>query len=138
VLVCIGHDYSQDPKAVPQNIYISGNDGFYSEMIKLAGGENAYGGSIPNPAVSFESIISMNPQIIIDILPPANASIDGEIIKKQWQNLSNIDAIKNNRIYVFAEAYMSIPGPRFINIIEKIAEVIKPFTQSKEDERKNN
>ncbi len=138
VLVCIGHDYSQDPKAAVQNIYIAGNDGFYSEMIKLAGGQNAYTGSIPNPAVGFESIISMNPQIIIDILPPANASIDDEIIKKQWQNLSDIDATKNNRIYVFSEDYMSIPGPRFVNIIEKIAEAIKPAIQAEEDERKSN
>ena len=138
VLVCIGHDYSQDPSAKPQNIYIAGNDGFYSEMIKLAGGQNAYSGSIPNPAVSFESMISMNPQIIIDILPPANASIESKIIEKQWQNLSDIDAAKNNRIYVFSEDYMSIPGPRFINIIEKIAGIINPPIQTEEDERKNN
>jgi len=137
VLVCIGHDYSQDPSAKPQNIYIAGNDGFYSEMIKLAGGQNAYSGSIPNPAVSFESMISMNPQIIIDILPPANANIDSEIVKKQWRNLSDIDAVKNNRIYVFAEDYMSIPGPRFINIIEKIAGVINRPVKF-EDEQKNN
>jgi iron complex transport system substrate-binding protein len=137
VLVCVGHDYSQDPSAKPQNIYIAGKDGFYSEMIKFAGGQNAYTGSIPNPAVSFESAISMNPQIIIDILPPKNANIDSEIVKKQWQNLSDIDAVKNNRIYVFAEDYMSIPGPRFINIIEKIAGVINRPSQTN-DARKNN
>ncbi|MGA2914931.1 MAG: helical backbone metal receptor [Sedimentisphaerales bacterium] len=130
VLVCIGHDYSQDPSAKLQNIYIAGNDGFYSEMIKLAGGQNAYTGSIANPAVSFESIIAMNPQIIIDILPPANVNIDTEIIKKQWQNFSDIDAVKNNRIYLFMEDYMSIPGPRFINIIEKFAQVINQPAQT--------
>lgn len=124
VLISIGHDYSQDAGAMPKNIYIAGNDGFYSEIIKLAGGQNAYTGSIPDPAVNFESIVSMNPQIIIDILPPANANTDGETVKKQWQNLSDIDAAKNDRIYVFSEDYMSIPGPRFINIIEKIAEAI--------------
>jgi iron complex transport system substrate-binding protein len=128
VLVCIGHNYSQDPSAKLQNIYIAGNDGFYSEMIKLAGGKNAYTGNVANPTVSFESIISMNPQIIIDILPPANVNIDSEIIKKQWRNLSDIDAVKNGRIYVFSEDYMSIPGPRFIDIIERIADIIKQST----------
>jgi iron complex transport system substrate-binding protein len=110
---------------VPQNIYIAGNDGFYSRMISFAGGRNAYTGGIPNPAVGFESVISMNPQIIIDILPPANVNMS-EIVKKQWLNLGETDAVKNDRIYTFAEDYMSIPGPRFINIIEKIAGAINP------------
>ena len=137
VLVCIGHDYSQDPSAKPQNIYLAGNDGFYSEMIKFAGGQNAYTGGIPNPAVSYESIISMNPQVIIDILPPTSSNADSEIAKKQWLNLGGIDAVKNKRIYVFTEDYMSIPGPRFINIIEKLAQAINPPAQTN-DERKSN
>jgi iron complex transport system substrate-binding protein len=138
VLISLGHNYSQDPKAVPQNIYIAGNDEFYSKMVNLAGGQNAYGGKLPFPAVGSESIISMNPQIIIDIAPVETKPTDSRITIKQWKNFSQIDAAKNDRIYVFTENYTAIPGPRFILTLEKIARIINPEINWQEDEPNSN
>ncbi|MFA5291995.1 MAG: helical backbone metal receptor [Phycisphaerae bacterium] len=138
VLICLGHDYSQDPATRPQNIYIAGDDGFYSEMIKLAGGQNAYTGKISFPQVSFESIISMNPQIIIDIAPVQAKPTDSEITIKQWKNFSQVDAARNDRIYVFLENYTAIPGPRFILTLEKIARIINPQLNRQENEPNSN
>lgn len=126
VLISLGRDYSQDPSARPQNVSIAGNDGFYSNMIEYAGGKNAYQGKIPFPVVSWESIISMNPQIIIDIAPVETKPTDANISVRQWKNFSQVDAAKNNRIYVFTEDYTAIPGPRFILTLEKIARIINP------------
>lgn len=138
VLISLGHDYSQDAEAKPQNIYIAGDDGFYSEMIKFAGGQNAYGGTIAFPTIGTESIIAMNPQIIIDIAPVTQKQTDSQIMIKQWKNFSQIDAARNGRIYVFTEDYTAIPGPRFILTLEKIARIINPKLNWREDERKNN
>lgn len=138
VLVCLGHDYSPDPSAKPQNIHIAGNDGFYSKMIKLAGGQNAYTGSIPFPAVGYESVISMNPEIIIDIVSAGQDQADSQTITNQWRNLSRVEAVKNNRIYIFSENYTAIPGPRFILTLEKIARTINPDIRLEENEQKGN
>ena len=138
VIICLGHDYSQNPATQPQNIYIAGNDGFYSEMIRFAGGQNAYAGTIPFPTISYESVISMNPQIIIDIAPVTQKQSDIQTTIKQWKNFSQTDAAKNDRIYVFTEDYTAIPGPRFILTLEKIAQAINPDIRLKEDERKSN
>ncbi len=138
VLISLGHNYSQDPKAMPQNIYIAGNDDFYSRMVKLAGGQNAYGGKLPFPMVGSESVISMNPQIIIDIAPVETKPTDSQITIKQWKNFSQIDAAKNDRIYVFTENYTAIPGPRFILTLEKIAHIINPEINWQEDEPNSN
>ena len=138
VLICLGHDYSQNPATQPQNIYIAGNDGFYSEMITLAGGQNAYDGKIPFPTVSSESVISMNPQIIIDIAPVTQKQSDSQTTIKQWKNFSQTNAAKNDRIYVFTEDYTAIPGPRFILTLEKIAQAINPDIWLEKDERKSN
>jgi iron complex transport system substrate-binding protein len=124
VLISLGHEYSQDPAALPRNIYIAGNDGFYSEMIRFAGGQNAYGGKLPFPNIGAESVISMNPQIIIDIAPTATKQTESRITIQQWKNFHQIDAAKNDRVYVFTENYTAIPGPRFILTLEKIARII--------------
>lgn len=126
VLVSLGHDYSQDPCSKPSNIIIAGNDGFYSQMVEYAGGQNVYSGKVPYPAINWESLITLNPQIIIDIGPVQTKPFDAEIIVRQWKNFSQIDAAKNNAVYVFTEGYTAIPGPRFILTLEKIARIINP------------
>lgn len=138
VLICIEHTISDSADKLPKNIYIAGEDGFYSEMIKLAGGQNAYPGTVPFPAVGSESVIAMNPEIIIDIVPAEKNPLDSQIIKRQWKHFSQIDAVKNDRIYVLSEDYMTIPGPRFILALEKIARIINPDIRLGEDERKGN
>ena len=138
VLISLGHDYSKDASEKPQNIYIAGNDGFYSEMVKLAGGQNAYEGKLPFPMVNIESIITMNPQIIIDIAPVEMKPTESEIMVKQWKNFDLIDAAKNDRIYVFTEDYTAIPGPRFILTLEKIARIISPQLNLQKNEPNSN
>ena len=126
ILVSVGHDISQNPDKAPENIYIAGKDGFYSDMIEKAGGQNAYTGAIPFPTVGYESIVSMNPEIIIDIVPAQQNPIDNQIIREQWKKFSLLDAVKSDRIYVFSEDFMAIPGPRFILTLERIASAINP------------
>jgi iron complex transport system substrate-binding protein len=138
VLIAVGHNISRNPDKPPENIYIAGNDGFYSAMIILAGGQNAYTGTIPFPTISCEAMISMNPEIIIDIVSVEQNQIDPQVIKEQWKHFSQVDAVKNDRIYVFGENYMAIPGPRFILALEKIALAINHEIRHGEDERKSN
>lgn len=138
VLICIGHMISDSAARPPENIYIAGEDGFYNAMIALSGGQNAYAGTIAFPTVNFESVISMNPEIIIDIVPAEQNKVDIQTIKDQWKNFGQIDAVKKDRIYIFTDDYTAIPGPRFILTLEKIAQAINPGLQLKDDERKSN
>ncbi|MDD5135220.1 MAG: helical backbone metal receptor [Phycisphaerae bacterium] len=124
VMLAVGHDMAPNPDKSPANICIAGKDDFYSTMIDIAGGLNAYAGAIPFPTVSYESIISMNPDIIIDIVSVQTKQINKQVIREQWKKFGLLDAVKNNRIYVFSEDYMAIPGPRFILTLEKIAQVV--------------
>jgi iron complex transport system substrate-binding protein len=125
VLIIVGHDISQDITKPPVNIKAAGDE-FYNQMISYAGGKNAYSGTVSFPTVNNESIISMNPEVIIDLVPADKKPIDANVIIKQWKNISQIDAVKKNRIYVFTEDYMTIPGPRVAMALEKLAVAIKP------------
>jgi iron complex transport system substrate-binding protein len=138
VMIAVGHDISSNPDKAPANICIAGKDYFYSTMVDIAGGLNAYTGAIPFPMVSYESIISMNPDIIIDIASFQADQVDNQVITEQWRKFGLLDAVKNDRIYVFSEDYMAIPGPRFILTLEKIAQVVNGGLKPQENESNSN
>lgn len=109
-------------------IYIAGRNGFYDELITLAGGVNAYGGKrIKFPMLSAEGILQLNPDIIIDMVPDLKAQgLNEKDILKTWELVEQVNAVQNNRVYLFSEDYAVIPGPRFILILEAMARAIHP------------
>lgn len=86
-----------------------GNMSFINQMISFAGGINIFADiSEEFPFVSEETIIARNPQIII--VPEENGYSAEEIKNRSgWQN---IDAVKNNKIFVINSDCFSRPGPR--------------------------
>jgi len=106
---------------------ISGREGFHGKMIELAGGVNAYGGSVEFPRLSGEGLIRLDPQVIIDLVPDAaGRGLEAASILRDWESISRIDAVRRGRVHVFGDDYMVIPGPRFILILEEMARVIHP------------
>ncbi len=109
------------------DIFVAGNDEFYSQMITIAGGQNAYQGDMAFPTLSGEGIINLNPDIIIDIIPNLNEqSITQLSILNQWKESYDISATRNNQVHVLTDNYMVIPGPRFIQIIRQLLRIIHP------------
>jgi iron complex transport system substrate-binding protein len=110
------------------DVYIAGDDDYFDRMIALAGGENAYRSRrIRFPTVSPEGILAMNPQVIIDLLP--NVALerrDEKSIAADWNELAEVEAVRNGRVFVFAADYACVPGPRFIRVVEDIARVLHP------------
>ncbi len=124
VMVSLGLDAGS---RIIENVYIAGKGGFYDEMISMAGGVNVYDGSISYPVLAAESILRLNPAVIIDIIPDLDTkSLDEKMTLEKWESLSGLDAVKNNRVHVFSDDYVGIPGPRFILILEHMARVIYP------------
>ena len=124
VMVSLGLDAGSK---VIEHVYIAGKGGFYDEMISMAGGVNVYDGVISYPVLAAESILRLNPAVIIDIIPDLDTkSLDENMILEKWESLSGLDAVKNNRVHIFSDDYVGIPGPRFILILEHMARVIYP------------
>ena len=124
--VLISVDRDMDAGAIKE-VYIAGKEGFYDTMIELAGGTNAYEGPVRFPVVAVEGILRMNPEVIIDMAPNLRErGLDPERVVAHWQSASRADAVRNARVYVFAENYEVVPGPRFILTIEKMARALHP------------
>ncbi|MCU0288605.1 MAG: helical backbone metal receptor [Acidobacteria bacterium] len=101
------------------NMYIIGAGDFLNELMAVAGGENAYQGNISYPGISVESVIAMNPDVIIE-LSAFNEGIKEENVLSLWQKFPFISAVKNKKITIIKDDLWLIPGPRVPLIAEKM------------------
>lgn len=102
----------------------AGPGSFTDGLIKLAGGINvAADAEGEYPQFDLEQLIEKNPQVYItaDDLPEKTI----ESIKNR-PGFSEIDAIKNENIYMVDGNIISRPGPRIIQALELIIDAIYP------------
>jgi iron complex transport system substrate-binding protein len=111
-----------------ESVYIAGPDGFFETMIELAGGQNAFQGKgVRFPVVSSEGILRMDPEVIIDMVAGmTHARPDEKTLKADWQQVAQVDAVRNGRVYVVEEPYAFVPGPRVVLLVERLARLIHP------------
>jgi iron complex transport system substrate-binding protein len=125
VMVAVGRNLNETSLG---GIYISGRDGFYDQLLELAGGTNVYRQrTIALPAISAEGIQNLNPHVIVDIAPALGPIVrEKEDLIRTWDFAVGVDAVKNHRVYIFDEGYGVRPGPRFILLLEQMARVLHP------------
>lgn len=104
VLVCVGHDERLS------RMYVAGKGTLFDELIGHAGGVNACGNSGGYPEISQEGLKALRPDLVIDIFPNA-----GKFTAEGWQPY---------RAVVITNDYASIPGPRFVLLLQDFAEAI--------------
>ncbi len=106
-------------------VYIAGKDNYYEKMIDLAGGVNAYSGSIRYPAVSIEGLLRMNPEVIIDLVPGyGSQGLEEKSLLEEWDVVRATRAFETGNIYIMGQDYWTLPGPRFIKIIEDMSLIL--------------
>lgn len=127
VLFSVMHS-SQGPGGITE-INVIGQDGFYNELIEAAGGVNAYQGTLPFPRLSQESIIFLNPDVIIDVIPEAE---NLESIRQGWQKLASVTAVRDNRLFLFTGGADTIPGPRSMQTLAKLSLAFHPDRAQKQ------
>ena len=122
IMILVGRDYESSSV---KDAYIVGKDGFLNEIISLSGAENVYQGDMPYPKIQLEGIIALNPDIVIDVITASNLTPEKlEFLRKNWSNL-DINAVKNGKVFVKTEDFWSLPGPRFVKIIEEIKNILE-------------
>ena len=100
------------------------------EMVELAGGANCFGdketGSFP---LEWVKIMESQPEVII--LMPCGFDVKRGLqdlpLLTQQEGWNSLPAVQNNRVYVIdAGAYTSRSGPRLVEGLEILAEMIHP------------
>jgi iron complex transport system substrate-binding protein len=109
VFVCVAR-----PPGSITSLYTAGGPSFVSEILRIAGGENIFSDvTQPYPEASKESLIKRAPEIIIEARPGEEISdVQRRRIISEWNVLSGIPAVVNNRVYIMTEDFLLVPGPR--------------------------
>ena len=112
----------RDPHRL-KSMYIIGNKGFLNEILNLSGGTNCYKGNVPYPSVSIESIVSMNPDIIIEFSFIKNIK-EKQSNLSEWKKYPMINAVRSKKIFYVTGDFWQKPGPRIVTIAEELKMVI--------------
>jgi iron complex transport system substrate-binding protein len=94
---------------------------FIADILNLSGGINFAQDSEANfPQVSLELLLEKDPDFYIAIDHKKNTSIS------ERPGFADLKAIKNNNYYRIEDDYVTLPGPRIIEGLEKVAGLIHP------------
>ena len=104
------------------SFYSVGSEAFQHDLIQIAGGRNLFS-DIDRETLqpTLEEVISRKPDIIIETL--SSIKDDNEIAqrKKDWESLG----LARGRIYIEAENYLLVPGPRLNLAAKRFGEIIR-------------
>jgi iron complex transport system substrate-binding protein len=114
-------------------IFISGRDGFYDDLIAMAGGVNAYREeTLKFPAVSDEGLVRLDPDIILEMVPDLAGEADRQTLMDLWHAKSGVRAVREGRVHILGEDYVVVPGPRFVDLLEEMAGIIEEGRRNRE------
>jgi iron complex transport system substrate-binding protein len=109
--------------------YISVNSGTWiGNLIDLAGGINVFSEALTEwPIIRSEDVIQRNPDVmlfpVVPGVPRFWESFEAVKNRSGWQN---INAVKSNKLYEILRDCMSRPGPRLVESLELLGEILNP------------
>jgi iron complex transport system substrate-binding protein len=100
------------------------------DLVEMAGGRNAFGqAGKPSPRVSWASLANQNPDILVAMpcgLDLARARVELAALgsRPEWTNLR---AVRQQKAFVVdGSHFFNRPGPRLVDSIEILAEILHP------------
>jgi len=113
--------------STPGKPYVFGGTSFGDELLQDANAQNIFHANSSNggyPQVTDEAIISANPQFIILTEDPQYGG-DVNLVYKR-ANWGGIAAVKSHRVYHINVAIMQRPGPRLVEGLRCVAQIVHP------------
>ncbi|KAA3597167.1 MAG: hypothetical protein DWQ06_14165 [Calditrichaeota bacterium] len=108
-----------------EEIYVAGEETFYTELLKMLGAKNAFGDLEGRyPTVSLETLLETDPDILIEIQSELNEAKKQQILEI-WQELPHLSAVKNGKLKFLSGKSVAIPGIKIDETFENLAKIIK-------------
>jgi iron complex transport system substrate-binding protein len=109
-----------------RGLYTATEGSFLAQLVEIAGGqsiaphaESGFG------QISKEAIVTLNPDIIIDMVQSAQGKL-AEDPKAVWNELSQVRAVREGRIYPLRDTSVLHPSQFIGNTAQHFAEIIHP------------
>jgi iron complex transport system substrate-binding protein len=101
-----------------------GTNTILHELITLAGGINVTAGDIPYPRVTWEQILTLQPEITI--ISSMAGGHSPKRLKRSWQEWRQIPAVRDGKIYVVDADLFDRPTPHLVDGLETLLSIIHP------------
>jgi iron complex transport system substrate-binding protein len=119
--------FGREPGSL-RNIYASAGRGFLHDMLVAAGGEDVLNDIEKESAqVSTELILARKPDVILELNAATRLNdADLKAVLDPWMTLSSVPAVRNKRLIILNGPGLTVPGPRVLDGIEKMARALHP------------
>lgn len=106
------------------NLIAAGPSTYLTELLDIAGGINALQSTaISYPHISLETVIRLNPDVILDMSMMGEATeprIHEERLRQSWLSHPELRAVRSGRVYGLSSEILVTPGPRVAEAVEQI------------------
>lgn len=108
----------------PEKPWTTGTGTFIDALITLAGGQNAGAVGQDYFQISFEQLITADPDVIV----LGSSTFGGQTpeLVAQRPGWDKLKAVRENAVYTFDDNLVSRPGPRIVEGLEALARLIHP------------
>ena len=124
-VVVVGHDIGG---GVVRSVWAAGPDTFYSGVLEIAGGTNAVeNGLVRYPEFSREGLAALDPDVVLDVVAGVeDRGPEIEEITSGWRRLTELRAVREDRVRVLEGDLMVVPGPRLPEMVREVAMALHP------------
>ncbi len=105
-------------------IVTAGSRTFIHELITIAGGVNLGAGEVDYPRVSWEKVLSLDPEVVV--VTAMGGKQKPEQLKAQWQQWPQLAAVRSGRVHVVNDNLFDRPTPRLIDAMEALLRILHP------------
>ncbi len=108
----------------PTQPYTAGPGSYINYLLETAGDINI-GSSLGSPyaSISSEEIIAQNPDFILLGDSPYGVTVASVVQRPGW---SVINAVKNNRVFIFDDDLVNRPTARIVDAVEILSKMLHP------------
>ncbi|HZW67051.1 MAG TPA: ABC transporter substrate-binding protein [Pseudogracilibacillus sp.] len=105
-------------------IFTGGKGTFFNELIEVIGAENVAGDLDGWPQIDPESIIDLNPDVILTVYGEYVEDATEQVLNRD--GFSEVTAVKEKAVYDVDEDMVSRPGPRLVDGAREMGQAVYP------------
>jgi iron complex transport system substrate-binding protein len=106
------------------NLIAVGPSTYLGELLQIAGGRNALSeAAIPYPHISMETVVRLNPDVILDLSMMGESGEPGpreEQLRQPWLPHRELAAVQNSMVFGLTSETLVTPGPRVADAVKLI------------------
>ncbi len=110
-------------------IWVSGNNTFEDEVIRMAGGTNAFASTEGWAIVGLEEFVVTDPEFVIVNSGTGMGESSYDILQDYFENeprFRNVSAVQDGHVYTVDADIISRGGPRIVDALEQVAALVHP------------